>query len=61
MPPNEIAKGYREFAPLLQHCKFRDCNHRNAPGCALLNAVKEGLITSARYNNFIKIITQLAK
>ncbi len=61
MPPAEIAMGYREFAPLLQQCKFRNCNHRDAPGCALLNAVKNGLVTHERYHNFIKLSTQFAK
>lgn len=61
MPAIEIAKGFREFRPYLSKCKFRDCNHRDAPNCALLNAVKNKLISRQRYENYVKISTQFAK
>lgn len=61
MAAPEIAKGFREFRPYLSKCKFRDCNHRDAPGCALLEAVKNNSITRQRYENYVKISTQFAK
>lgn len=61
MPAIEIAKGFREFKPFLSRCKFRDCNHRNSPECALLEAVKNKLISRQRYENYVKISTQFAK
>ncbi len=61
MPAAEIAKGFREFRPFLQHCKFRNCNHQNTPGCALTEAVKNKQITRQRYENYVKISTQFAK
>lgn len=61
MPATEIAKGFREFRPYLSKCKFRDCNHRDAPHCALLEAVKNKSITRKRYDNYVKISTQFAK
>ena len=61
MPVTEIAKGYREFAPYLAQCKFRNCNHRDALGCALVDAVKNNLVTRHRYDNYVKISTQFAK
>ncbi len=61
MPAIEIAKGFREFKPYLSKCKFRDCNHRDAPNCALLEAVKNKSITRQRYENYVKISTQFAK
>ena len=61
MPAIEIAKGFREFRPYLSKCKFRDCNHRDAPDCALLEAVKNKSITRQRYENYVKISTQFAK
>lgn len=60
MSANEIAHGYREFLPYISSCKFRDCKHENTPGCALLNAVKNGLIARDRYNNYIKIVSQFS-
>ena len=60
MPAEKIAHGYREFKPFLSQCKFRNCNHRDAPGCALLNAVKNKQISQQRYENYVKISTQFA-
>lgn len=61
MPAAEIAQGYREFRPYLSQCKFRNCNHQNTPGCALLDAIKKNLVTHKRYQNYVKIIEQFAK
>ncbi len=61
MPATDIAKGYREFRPYLSNCKFRNCNHQNTPGCALLDAIKKNLITHNRYENYVKISAQFAK
>ena len=61
MPVSEIAKGYREFKPYLSECKFRNCNHIDNIGCALLAAIKQDLIAYNRYENYVKIASQFAK
>lgn len=61
MPTSQIATGYREFKPYLPQCKFRNCNHRDAPGCAIIHAVKNKLISCKRYENYVKISTQFEK
>ena len=61
MPATDIAACYREFKPFLSKCKFRNCNHRDAPGCALLNALKNNEVSHHRYENYVKIITQFAR
>ena len=61
MPITEIAKGYREFRPYLSQCKFRNCNHRDTMGCALLAAVNDNLVSRNRFENYVKISTQFAK
>ena len=61
MPATEIAKGFPEFRPFLSKCKFRNCNHRDTLGCALLEAVKNKVIMHQRYQNYVKISTQFAK
>ena len=38
MEREQIERGFREFRPLLGLCKFRDCHHREEPGCAILAA-----------------------
>ncbi|WED42513.1 small ribosomal subunit biogenesis GTPase RsgA [Legionella cardiaca] len=61
MPLHEIVEGYREFRPFTMQCKFRNCNHRDTPGCAIITAMQAGHITSKRYENFVKITTQFVK
>ena len=61
MPAREIANGYREFKPYLSQCKFRNCNHRDTIGCAIITAVEHHLITHNRFENYVKISTQFLK
>ena len=52
----EIADGFIEFEPFIGHCKFRNCAHKNEPGCALLNAVKNNQITVKRWESYQRIV-----
>ncbi len=47
-----LAHCFVEFRPFLGHCKFRDCQHRREPQCALLEALEEGAINPRRYASF---------
>ena len=49
------AHGFVEFRPHLGRCRFRDCIHRNEPGCALREAVAAGTVSAARYASFLQI------
>ena len=53
---HEIAPGFAEFRPWIQECRFRDCNHLNAPGCALISAMEQGKISERRYQSYCQII-----
>lgn len=59
--PSMIAQGYQEFKPYLSRCKFRNCTHIETPHCAILEALEQGLISSRRYENFIKLCAQFSK
>lgn len=61
MDVQSIAKGYKEFAPYINQCKFRNCLHINTPQCGLINALEQGKISQKRYDNFIKLCIQFAK
>ena len=56
----DIARGYREFAPYISQCKFRNCRHYDASGCALLLALDNNLIARDRYENYIKILAKFS-
>jgi ribosome biogenesis GTPase / thiamine phosphate phosphatase len=40
---------------LSARCKFPDCTHENEPGCAVKEAVEEGVLPEIVYNSFLKL------
>lgn len=52
---NEV---FSEIDEIANYCKFGDCKHINETGCAVINAVKEGIITLERYNSYIKLLKE---
>ncbi len=40
---------------LSQKCKFKDCTHTSEAGCSVLEAVEQGEIDQATYENYLKI------
>jgi ribosome biogenesis GTPase len=57
----ELEKGFRELAPFLGHCRFTDCRHDQEPGCALKQAVSDGLIHPERLATFMHMTEQSGK
>lgn len=55
MSAHEIAAGFREFQPLLGHCKFSNCTHIHEPQCAIMQAVKRGDVREDRYASYLRI------
>lgn len=40
---------------LTQRCKFKDCTHTHETNCAVLDAIENGEIDQASYDNYMKI------
>ena len=59
MEPNDIIDGFREFRPFLGYCRFRDCKHKQEPGCAIQQALDEGKILPERLDSYWQIINSL--
>lgn len=38
-----------------KNCKFSDCKHINEKGCAVIEAVENGVINESSYKNFLKM------
>lgn len=55
----QVAEGFIEFRPHLGRCRFRDCRHRQEPGCALLDAVETGKIHEQRFASYRRIVASL--
>ncbi len=52
----QITHGYVEFQSVLGLCKFRDCKHNTDPNCAIREAMEEGKINRARFENYHRLI-----
>lgn len=57
--PGELDRCFLEFRPFLGNCRFGDCTHASEPGCAIRNAVKEGNISAARHDSYLKLRTEI--
>ncbi|MEM7199300.1 MAG: ribosome small subunit-dependent GTPase A [Planctomycetota bacterium] len=50
---------FREIAPLVGECGYRNCQHLQEPDCAVLAAVERGDIHESRYRSYREIIGEL--
>jgi ribosome biogenesis GTPase len=59
MEREQVLDGFIEFRPYLGRCKFRNCLHKNEPGCELREALKRGDICERRLASFEAIADSL--
>ena len=51
----DLANYFKEFKQYIGKCEFADCKHIKEENCAIKNAVKEGFISSDRYERFVNL------
>jgi ribosome biogenesis GTPase len=55
--PEELARCFVEFRPYLGECEYSDCSHVDEEGCAIRQAVQDGVIDERRYKSYVRIYT----
>jgi ribosome biogenesis GTPase len=55
-----LTDGFADVEELATHCRFRDCSHRQEPGCAVRQAVERGILDPRRLANYLKLRNELA-
>ena len=50
-----ISEAYREFDPYIDNCRFLDCAHIKEDGCAVLEALNRGEISTVRHQNYCRL------
>lgn len=56
MEDEEISHYFPELFKYSEHCRFSNCTHRHEPGCAVLQAVSDGLISESRYKSYLSVL-----
>ena len=46
---------FSDFAPFVGKCQFADCSHRKEPGCAVVKALRDGLLQESRYDSYLRL------
>ena len=56
MDPVELMDYYPEFQPYQGCCRFQPCYHGSEPGCAVIQAAREGKISPARLERYHELL-----
>ncbi len=52
----EVSHYFPEIFRISKDCKYNNCTHTHEPGCAVLNALDEQLISQSRYTSYLSIM-----
>ena len=53
----EVGHYFPEMFRIARDCRFRNCTHRDEPGCAVLRALDEGRLAASRYASYLSILS----
>ena len=56
MEEEEVGHYFPEIFRTSARCRYGNCTHRHEPGCAVLQAVDEGLISISRYTSYLSML-----
>lgn len=54
----EVAHFFPEMRERIHDCRFNNCLHVEEPGCAIVDAVEEGLIPLPRYHTYLGMLNE---
>lgn len=57
----EIYKYFPEMLRCSDNCRFVPCTHTHEPGCAVKQAVDDGLVSPERYNSYLGMLEENGK
>ena len=56
MADAEISHYFRELFKYSEESRYNNCTHLHEPGCAVIQAVNDGLISESRYKSYLSIL-----
>lgn len=55
----EVSHYFPEIFNYGKECRYSDCKHTGEPGCAVIPAVEQSLISQSRYASYLSILEEL--
>ncbi|EKN69481.1 GTPase RsgA [Neobacillus bataviensis LMG 21833] len=55
-----LMETFSEIEELSSQCRFRDCKHKDEPGCAVVKAIEDGFVEADRLFSYNKLQKELA-
>jgi ribosome biogenesis GTPase len=55
-----LDQAFAEISALTDACRFRNCEHRTEPGCAVLGAIERGELDPRRLDSYRKLLREAA-
>ena len=52
----ELSTYFPEMLRVMDDCRYKPCTHTHEPGCAVKQAVDDGLISPERYNSYLGML-----
>lgn len=56
---DDLQNAFREFESFLGRCRFNGCSHIGEKGCAVIEAVENGIIGRQRYQSYMTIYEEI--
>ncbi len=57
--PEEVSHFFPEIFRIGCGCRYSDCKHTGEPGCAVIPAVEQSIISESRYASYLSILEEL--
>lgn len=57
---DSLSSSFQDIEELSSHCRYRDCQHKTEPGCAVNGAVESGKLEYSRVQSYFKLQKELA-
>ncbi len=51
----DLSATFEDIEELALGCKYKNCSHRNEPGCVVRQAIKNGILPEKRFASYLKL------
>lgn len=55
-----LSETFADIERMARTCRFRNCQHKDEPGCAVMEAIEQGVLDSGRLASFNKLQKELS-